>query len=257
LTRLKAVRAERDRERAAFLKTKDEVRARRTVLGELLKKKQAERDMAAALAAAAQRETAALASRATSLREVIERLERLARTISPRLKPPAPKIRPPGADPEIARGPLTADSKSERFRPTTAFAQARGALKPPVVGRVIGAFGSRTATGGRLDGLRFAAPDAALVTAPFEAKVAFARAWNPVGNLVVLDVGGGYHMLLLGVNVFLVQEGETVAAGQPIATMAAKAGAREANLDLEIRKNGEPVNPSLWLSRKSVDEMGF
>jgi septal ring factor EnvC (AmiA/AmiB activator) len=106
------------------------------------------------------------------------------------------------------------------------------------------------------DGVRFAVADQAIVTAPYEAKVAFARAWGPIGNLIVLDVGGGYHILLLGVSAFLVQEGQKVTAGEPLGLMTAVSGA-DASLDLEIRRNGEPVNPSLWLSKKSIEEMGY
>lgn len=252
LTRLKAVRAERDKERKNYEKSKADVGARRAVLGGLMKKKQAERDVAASLAAAAQKETAALASRATDLREVVRRLERLARSITPRLKPPAPK----GADPVLRPPAKAPDLNPERFVPSKPFVQARGALRSPVVGRIVGDYGS-AAGSARLDGIRIAASDNAIVTAPFEASVAIARAWNPVGNLIILDVGGGYHILLMGVKVFLVEEGQKVEAGEPIASMAVEPGAKEANLDLEIRKNGEPVNPSLWLSRKSVEEMGY
>lgn len=252
IARLRTLRDERDHERANFEKTRTDVESRRTELADLLKQKQAERDVAASLAAAAAKETAALALRATTLREVVRRLERLARTITPRLKPPAPREgeAPP---PRIAK---PVEPKGERFVPSKSFAQAKGALRPPVVGRVIAEFGSPDAAGS-LDGMRFAAADKALVTAPFEGKVAIARAWDPIGNLMVLDVGGGYHMLLLGFKTFLAEEGQVVAAGEPVASMEAAPGAKDANLYLEIRKNGEPVNPSLWLSRKSVEEMGY
>jgi septal ring factor EnvC (AmiA/AmiB activator) len=253
LERLAAIRAERDRERLAFENTRAQVFARRQVLADLLKKKQGERDVAARLAAAAQRETAALASRATNLRDVVRRLERLARSITPRLKP----RRPEAGDSAPRAAPASPNLRPDRFAPARPFAEARGALKPPVVGRIAGAFGSRLPDGGRLDGMRFAAPDQAVVTAPFEGSVAYARAWDPIGKLIVLDVGGGYHLLFMGVSMILAQEGQKVAAGEPIASMTAAPGEKEARLDLQIRKDGEPVNPALWLSRKSVEEMRF
>lgn len=227
-----------EKERAKYQKTNEEVSARRTMLAELLAKKQGERRVAERLAAAAQGETAALAARATSLREVIGRLERLARVVAPRLKP-ARRKPDPTATP-VAR-PL---AKPEPFSPARAFASAKGQLKPPVVGSLIGKFGANKPDGGKFEGLRFAAADKAIVTSPYEGQVAFARSWNPIGNLIVLDVGGGYHILLMGVGAFLVEEGQSVRAGEPVGAMA---GSNPA-LDLEIRKNGEPVNPSLWLS---------
>ncbi|MBB5517900.1 murein hydrolase activator EnvC family protein [Amphiplicatus metriothermophilus] len=250
LDALTRVRAERERERQAYEKTNEEISARRTILAELLEKKQAERDVAASLAAAAQRETAALAARASSLREVLQRLERLASAITPRLKPSPPRLdAPPAPSRRPSRTP-------DIFAPARPFAEARGALRPPVVGRLVGEYGAQRPEGGRFEGIRFAVADQAIVTAPYEANVAFARPWGPVGNLIVLDVGGGYHILLIGVGAFLVQEGQRVAAGEPVAAMAAPPGGG-ATLDLEIRKNGEPVNPSLWLSRKSMEDMAF
>lgn len=240
LADLSAVRASLETERAKFEKTNEEVGARRSLLAELLSKKQGERRVAQRLAAAAQSETAALAARATSLRDIIGRLERLARVVAPRLKPP-----PPAAQPLATPSPVRQQlPKPAPYSPSRTFLTARGALKPPVVGNVIGRFGGSKPEGGKFEGLRFSAADRAIVTAPFEAQVAFARAWNPIGNLIVLDVGGGYHILLMGVGAFLVEEGQSVKAGEPVAAMAGP----DAELDLEIRKNGEPVNPSLWLS---------
>jgi septal ring factor EnvC (AmiA/AmiB activator) len=108
---------------------------------------------------------------------------------------------------------------------------------------VIGSFGAPRANGKPYEGLRYQTNDGAVVTAPFEGAVAVARAWAPVGNLIVLDVGGGYHIVFLGVGAFLVEEGQSVKAGEPLAAMAGDGSV----LDLEIRKGGAPVNPLLWL----------
>lgn len=245
LDRLAAIRKARDRERALFGRTNEEIAQRRAVLAELLAKKQRERDVAARLAAAAQQETAALAARATTLRDVIDRLDRLATAITPRLKPPPPKITPGESLPLAATRP--ASRPRVVFAPGTPFATARGALSPPVVGAIAGRFGAQKPEGGVFEGVRFAVRDKAIVTAPHEASVAFARAWGPLGNLVILDVGSGYYLLLIGVSNLLVQEGQKVGAGEPIGSIAAAAG-KDATLDFEIRRNSEPVNPSLWLA---------
>ena len=248
LARLDDVRNALQREREDFAKTNEQISDRRTVLADLLAQKQRERDVAARLARAAQSETAALAAKATSLRGVLGRLERFARSIAPRIKP-APARRPdaPSVAPPKPR-PIRPDRSSPKvapYKPGTPFSKAKGALNNPVVGKLMGGFRQPRPEGGRFDGLRFATADKAIVTAPFEGKVAFARAWGPIGNLIVLDVGGGYHILFIGVGVFLVEEGQTVAAGEPVAAMSG----RNAMLDLEVRKDGEPVNPTLWLSR--------
>ncbi len=243
LSRHADVREALEKERADYEQTNTEVAQRRGLLADLLQQKQQERRTAERLAKAAQSETAALAARADSLRGILNRLEKLARVVAPRRKPPPPaggRLLPGGR----ADAPATAIARREAYRPAKAFAGARGALKAPIAGNVIGRFGAARPEGGKYEGLRYAAGSGALVTAPFEGSVSFARQWGPIGNLIVLDVGGGYHILLLGVGAFLVEEGQTVKAGEPVAAMSGTA----AELDLEIRKNGDPVNPSLWLS---------
>jgi septal ring factor EnvC (AmiA/AmiB activator) len=245
LTRQAAVRETLEKERADFKRANEEVAQRRTLLADLLQQKQQERRTAEQLAKAAQSETAALAARADSLRGILYRLEKLARVVAPRRKPPVPAGVSPGPRIEPPRAPAIA--RREPYRPARAFAGARGALKAPIAGNVIGRFGAARPEGGTFEGLRYAAGSGSIVTAPFEGNVSFARRWGTVGNLIVLDVGGGYYILLLGVGAFLVEEGQTVKAGEPVAAMNG-AGAQ---LDLEIRKNGDPVNPSLWLSENA------
>ena len=241
-----------EQQRTAFAAVNNDLSARRDVLAGLMQRKEQERDVAIGLAAAAQKETAQLAARATSLRDVIRRLERLAHLVTPRLKPPAPRRE---ATPPVAASltPTLKPVAPEPFVATSRFADARGALRAPVAGRLVGAFGAARPEGGAFEGVRFAARDQAIVTAPFEGRVVFARDWQPVGNLVVLDVGQGYHILLIGVGEILAREGLKIAAGEPVARMAG-AGA---TLDLEIRKNGEPVNPALWLSQRSLKDPAF
>ncbi len=242
LSRHADVRSALDKERIASEQTNAEIAQRRALLAELLQDKQSERRTAERLAKAAQSETAALAARADSLRGILNRLEKLARVVAPRVKPPAP-ARGRTATARLAP-PNIAIERPAPYRPARPFAGARGALKAPIVGNVIGNFGAARPEGGKFDGLRYAASSGAIVTAPFEGNVSFARNWDPIGNLIVLDVGGGFHILLLGVGAFLVEEGQSVKAGEPVAAMS---GA-DAELDLEIRRNGDPVNPSLWLS---------
>ncbi len=251
LERLGAVREKLSAERATFERTNDEIMSRRKVLAELLQDKQRARDVALEMAKAAQSETAALAARATTLREVLARLDRLAQSIVPRLKPPF-RLEPSGAPtPSLAR---KRRRPAEPFQPAAPFAEARGQLRPPIVGDIVGAFGDAQSDGpragggqrSRLEGLRFRAAANAIVTAPYEGNVVFARFYEPTGNLIVLDVGDGYHILLMGVGSFLVDEGQTVAAGEPIAVMPTTGG----QLDFEIRRRREPVNPALWLSAK-------
>ena len=280
-------------QRAAYERTALSLASRRKFLADDLETKERERDVADRLAAAAQRETATLAARATSIKGVVERLREVAHSITPRPKPPKPARQDAAtalaqAPDEPANGessaPSTTDSNAPKgiaiinrsdtetsstsptglasirredvatlFKPATSFVQARGVLKMPVVGRIAKKFGQRDKLGDRFDGLRITARNGAIVTSPYEAKVAFAQNWEPTGNMIVLDVGGGYHILMMGIGGFLVEAGQIVNAGEPLAEMAGE----NAALDLQIRRNGEPVNPAQWFSAKAVAEANF
>lgn len=250
ISRLTSLTNRLDTERMAFAATNRELSARRDVLGELMAEKEKERDVAASLARAAQRETARLAVKATSLRELLRRLERLAHTVTPRIKPPRPRTASPiAAAPSL---PTIKEAIPTPYAALRSFEEARGVLRPPVAGRLTGLFGKARPEGGIFEGMRFAARSNAIVTAPFEGRVVVARVWE-VANIVVLDVGGGYHILLLGVGDILVEENQRVSAGEPLAQMPEGDG----QLDLQIRKNGEPVNPSFWLSGKDREELAL
>lgn len=267
-------------QRAAYERTALSLASRRKFLADDLQIKEQERDVADRLAAAAQRETATLAARATSIKGVVARLREVAHSITPRPKPAkAPAETAPIAVAEAT--PSTsedapkgiaiinrseAETKTDTslasirredvaavFKPAISFVQARGVLKMPVVGRITTKFGQRDKLGDRFDGIRIAVRDGAIVTSPYEAKVAFAQNWEPTGNMIVLDVGGGYHILMMGIGGFLVEAGQIVNAGEPLAEMAGE----RAFLDLQIRRKGEPVNPAQWLSAKSVAEANF
>lgn len=253
IERLATLSKQLDQERAAYTETNRALSARRDVLADLMAKKEQERDVAASLASAAQKETARLAVKATSLREMVQRLERLAHLVTPRLKPPAPKEAPTTPTVTARQAPTIKPTAPTAYISTKNFAEAVGKLRAPVAGRLTGQFGKARPEGGVHEGIRLAARDKAIVIAPFEGRVIFAREWQPIGNLVMLDVGGGYHILLLGVDDILVEENQRVAAGEPVAQMA-QGGAE---LDLQIRKDREPVNPVLWLSSKSRQELAF
>ncbi|PQA88088.1 murein hydrolase activator EnvC family protein [Hyphococcus luteus] len=250
IERLSELAEELSEDRASYAAENEKLAGRRDVLADLMAQKEKERDVAEALAASAQRETARIAAQASNLREVIERLTRLAHSITPRLKPPPPKEAPAAVSstpnlPSIKRVP------PDPVLTAKAFSDALGALRAPVAGRLTGRFGKPKPDGGVFEGLRFSVRDQAIVTAPFEGRVAFAQNWGLVGNMIVLDVGEGYHILLIGVGRILVSEHQRITAGEPVAQMAGGG----ASLDLEIRKNGEPVNPALWLSRKTMDSL--
>jgi septal ring factor EnvC (AmiA/AmiB activator) len=70
------------------------------------------------------------------------------------------------------------------------------------------------------------------------------------GLVLILRLGGGYHLVLAGLDTALTAPGRTVAAGQPIGRMGGD-GRNGSDLYFEIRKNGAPVDPARWLKAPS------
>ena len=131
------------------------------------------------------------------------------------------------------------------------FARLRGKLPRPVAGRVIESYGQVRAGGLRWQGDLFAAERSAPVRAVSQGRVVYADWLAGLGLLIIIDHGGGY-MSLYGHNARLYESvGQHVDAGQVIAQAGDSGGSTRPELYFEIRKEGKPLDPHLWLSAKA------
>lgn len=137
------------------------------------------------------------------------------------------------------------------------FMQARGRLLRPVAGELTTEFGDRTPEGGRADGIAFATRPGAQVLAPFDGRVEFAGPFRSFGQVVILNVGDGNHLVLAGLGTVFVEAGQEVLAGEPMGETGEVPVAPSndttpttpsARLYMEVRLNGEPVDPEAWLA---------
>lgn len=96
---------------------------------------------------------------------------------------------------------------------------------------------------------------AAVVISPADALVAFAGPFRSYGQLIILNVGNGYHIVLIGMSRINVAQGQFVLAGEPLGTMGMQFIANSVALDIgktapmlyiEFRKQGKPINPTPW-----------
>lgn len=130
----------------------------------------------------------------------------------------------------------------------TPLAESRGKLPPPVDEPVAQAFGTPYGGGTLMrKGLSYAPNPGSPVRAVHAGRVVFADWLRGSGLLVVLDHGQGY-MSLYGHNEALtVSDGDWVDAGEMLARSGINSSDRTAGLYFEIRRNGEPQNPTAWL----------
>lgn len=137
-----------------------------------------------------------------------------------------------------------------------AFSTRQGKLAYPVLGQIVRQYGEADGLGGELKGMLIATRTGAQVTSPADAKVEFAGSFRSYGQLLILDVGEGYHVLLAGLGRIEVETGQTVRGGEPVGISADArapgrmigAGVEESKpvVYVELRKTGEAIDPAPW-----------
>lgn len=133
--------------------------------------------------------------------------------------------------------------------PATALQGLSQGLPYPVRGQVQGRFGMERPEGGRWRGIVLRAQEGTRVNAIAAGRVVYADWLNGFGNILILDHGQQYLSVYAYNQSLLKQVGQVVSAGEAIATVGATGGQVESGLYFEIRHQGKPVNPLLWLAR--------
>lgn len=141
-----------------------------------------------------------------------------------------------------------------RLAPAMAFASARGMLPMPANGVKIRDFGTPDTIGGSEKGISIATRPGAQVTSPCDGWIVYAGPFRSYGQLLIVNAGGGYHVLLAGMERISVNLGQFVLTGEPVAAMGggsqivstAAAGPGQPVLYVEFRKDGSPVDPGPW-----------
>ncbi|MBI1203209.1 MAG: peptidoglycan DD-metalloendopeptidase family protein [Rhodopseudomonas sp.] len=235
------ITAERDRLRGE-IGSLDSERKRMAALIAERQKQQAEHETALA----AERSHAAdLAKQVDNLKDLIGKLEA---GLNPATRDAREAAR------SDSRPALTAFRDPGRMAPAVAFATLRGQIPIPVNGVRLKAFGAPDPNGGTEKGISMATRAGAQVTAPADGWVVYAGPFRSYGQLLILNVGGGYHVLLAGMDRISVDLGQFVLAGEPVAVMGnashiaaiLAAGSSQPVLYIEFRKDGTPVDPGPW-----------
>jgi len=130
-------------------------------------------------------------------------------------------------------------------------------LTSPTPGPIVKRFGEALSSGGRSNGLTFAAPGGAKVASPGSGSVQYVGPVKGWGVILILRLAGGYHLVLAGLDRASVSVGQSVAAGQAVGWMPDRRqspgggddekASRE--LYLEVREQGAPVDPGRWLNK--------
>ncbi len=245
------------RERKAISGELEQLAGERQRLASLVEARRM-REASASRDAEAQRgQDGELAAKARTLRDFVERMEK--------------EISVANRAAEAARQALEAETREQRQRmaalafrdparlsPKIAFAEARGLLPLPVAGSQLRGFGDADGAGGTTRGISLETRPGALVSAPSDAWVVYAGPFRSFGQLLILNAGGGYYLLLAGMQRIDVALNQFVLAGEPVAVMGETSeaaativgsGTGQPVLYIEFRKDGMSVDPAPWWTK--------
>lgn len=256
LAELEQIRQSLDTEKQTVAANLFNLKASQADLGKLIEQKQQLVSEGNAKLASEKAKAAELASKAKDLQQLLTSLtEAKQREEAEQAKALA--------DAAEEKQRLAAAQEAERrrqadiaARPRVAFADTRGKLEYPAQGQIIRKFGDSDGLGGTLHGFAVATGPTMQVTAPADGKVEFAGPFRSYGQLLIINAGNDYLMLLAGMDQITAQMGQAVRAGEPVAVMGKGPSSvtllgdklEEARpvLYVELRKDGEAIDSAPW-----------
>ncbi len=145
--------------------------------------------------------------------------------------------------------PVQTPTQPERDgTPARSFGQGRGKMAWPLRGPLIAQYGDPK-VGGKLawKGLWIAAERGVPTRASARGRVAYVGFMHRYGLIVIVEHEDAYFTLYGHLDEANVKAGDTVAAGQPIASAGDSGGHDRTGIYFEVRKGTEPMNPKDWL----------
>jgi septal ring factor EnvC (AmiA/AmiB activator) len=219
--------------------------------------------------AAERKRTGDIARQATSLRQLIARTERevagAARAAEAARQADAVRKLAEAEPGGRTKSNLSPFKDMARLAPAIAFVDAKHILAMPVAGTVLKDYGASDGFGGTEKGLFIATRPGAVVALPSDGWIAYSGPYRSYGQLLIVNAGGGYYVVLAGMERINVEVGQFVLAGEPVATMgdgsaktaaAIAIGATQPILYVEFRKDGAAIDPSPWWAKADVQKVG-
>jgi septal ring factor EnvC (AmiA/AmiB activator) len=245
VTLRKSIAAERD----SLATDRDKLRTEQVRLGVLVEERQRKQ-------VAAEKDMESENARAVALAQQIDTLQGLISTMEQDVKAGAKAAVTASLQgvPLNNKPDANALKNPSRKSPAIAFASTKGMLAYPVNGTKIREFGGSDGLGGINKGIYLSTRPGAQVTTPCDGWVLYAGPFRSYGQLLILNAGGGYYVLIAGMERISVTIGQFVQTGEPVATMGSTSqvasilatNATQPVLYVEFRKDGTPIDPGPW-----------
>jgi len=155
-----------------------------------------------------------------------------------------------GATPARPQGAAALEIENAQLpqaAPAGSFVALKGHLRLPVKGTVSNRFGTPRQEGSNWKGLFIRSQTGGEVKAVAGGRVVFAEWMRGFGNLLIVDHGDGYLSLYSNNESLYKQPGEPVRAGDVVAAVGATGGQDETGLYFELRHQGKPFDPLVWV----------
>ncbi len=227
-------------------------------LKNLLQEKKAAATTAALNLETEKANAAALAAKAKSLQQLVVELQKAK--LEAQLKQTAEAK---SAAENAAK--IEAQRQAALEKPSVPLSKSLGALAMPVDGDVLKHFGDDNGLGSHLDGLAIATHANVNVISPVAGKVEFAGAFRSYGQLLILNAGEGYLVLLAGMNKISADIGQSIKAGEPVGVMGngpstlAFLGEEKDRTGpvfyVEFRKDNAPIDSTPWWANGHKEAM--
>ncbi len=152
-------------------------------------------------------------------------------------------------------------ANTKRTAPAVPFTSAKGFLVIPAAGVVVNSFGSEDGFGGISKGESIVTRAEAQIVAPVDGWVMYKGPYLNYGQIIIINPGQGYTILLAGLKTVSVELGQFVLMGEPVGTMGSRtigqtvttsAGVSRPTLYIELRNKDKPLDPASWWSTRSV-----
>lgn len=209
----------------------------------------------------------ALAQRATSLKDLISRMENESDA--------GRRAAIAARQSDAAQARLNEDQRRmaheapfqdlSRLAPVIPFSELKARLSLPAAGMIAKRYGSPDGNGGKEKGVSIATRANGIVTAPCDGWIAFSGPYRSYGQLLIINAGDGYYVVLAGMSRSNVNVGQFVLAGEPVASMGdgtaqtaatIAIGASTPILYVEFRKDGASIDPGPWWARSDSRKVG-
>ena len=132
------------------------------------------------------------------------------------------------------------------------FEAYKGLLKMPVKGKIISLFGKFKNTRYEVlnfrSGIEIQTERGEPIAAVYAGKILYADWFKGYGNMIIIDHGNNYYTVYAHIEEAFKSTGDTVKAGEVIATVGDTDSITGPKLYFEVRHHGKPLDPMQWLA---------